>query len=439
VPERAKIETENDIEREERIEAERRAPGADQRGREAQPASPLEMPAAHEEEAPEEELNRREKARSYFREHPNAKWVLLVLLLAIVAGGLFVWHYYSIRESTDDAQIDGHIDPVSPRVGGTVVQVKFDNNQYVSAGSVMVQLDPTDYAIALQRANAELADAQAQAAAAQTGVPITTVGTSSQTSVAEANLISAEKEADAAKARVAEAEANYNKVAADLKRYQQLIGKDEISRQQYDTAVAAEQAAAATVAAARSNLAAAQSRIAQAQAQLRAASTAPQQVAITKAKASSALATVQKDEALVHQAALNLGYTTVKAPVNGIVSQRNVEPGQVVQPGQPLFAIVNLDDIYVTANFKETQLKNMHPGQPAEIKVDAYGRTYKGHVLSIGGATGARFSLLPPENATGNYVKVVQRIPVRIIFETGQDPNHLLRPGMSVVPTVITK
>jgi len=324
-------------------------------------------------------------------------------------------------------------------VGGTVVQVNFENNQYVSAGSVMVQLDPTDYKVALQKAEAELADARAQAVAAQTGVPITSIGTSSQTSVAVANLHSAQKETDAAKARQAEAEANYNKVASDLKRYEMLIGKDEISRQQYDTAIAADQAAAATVAAARSNVAAAQGRVAQAEAQVRAASTAPQQVAVTRAKANSALATVQRDEAVAQQAALNLAYTTVKAPVNGIVSQRNVEPGQVIQAGQPVYAIVNLDDIYVTANFKETQLKNMHPGQPAEITVDAYGRTYRGHVLNIGGATGARFSLLPPENATGNYVKVVQRIPVRIVFEKGQDPQHLLRPGMSVEPTVLTK
>ncbi|MBV9608446.1 MAG: HlyD family secretion protein [Acidobacteria bacterium] len=389
--------------------------------------------------APEEEPNRRERARSYFRDRPRAKWILFGLLLALIAGGVFVWHYYAIRESTDDAQIDGHIDPVSARVGGTAIQVNFDNNQYVTAGSVMVQLDPTDYKVALQRAEAELADAKAQLAAAETGVPITTIGTSSQTSVAEANLESARKEADATRARLGEAEANYNKAASDLKRYQQLIGKDEISRQQYDTAVAAEQSAASSVAAARSNIAAAQGRVAQAEAQLRASSTAPQQVAATKAKASGALATVQKDQAQVQQAELNLSYTTVKAPVNGIVSQRNVEPGQVIQPGQPVFAIVNLDDIYVTANFKETQLKNMHPGQPAEIKVDAYGRTYRGHVLNIGGATGARFSLLPPENATGNYVKVVQRIPVRIVFEKGQDPEHLLRPGMSVTPTVLTK
>jgi membrane fusion protein (multidrug efflux system) len=252
-------------------------------------------------------------------------------------------------------------------------------------------------------------------------------------------LQSAQQEADAAKARLQEAEAAYTKAATDLKRYQQLIAKDEISRQQYDTALTTEQGAAASVAAARANVAAANGRVAQAQAQVRAASTAPQQVAVTRARAGAAEAAVQRDLALVQQAKLNLDYTTVKAPVDGVVSQRNVEPGQVEQPGQPLYSIVNLDDIWVTANYKETELKNMRPRDPAKIHVDAYGRDYKGHVLSIGGATGARFSLLPPENATGNYVKVVQRIPVRIVFEKGQDPNHLLRPGMSVEPTVITK
>lgn len=386
-----------------------------------------------------EEGSRRERARSYFREHPGAKWLLLGVLIVFLIAGLAVWHYYSIRESTDDAQIDGHIDPVSPRVGGTVTQVNFDNNEYVTAGAVMAQLDPTDYKVALQRAEAQLADARAQAAAAHTGVPITSVGTSSQLLTAEANLHSAQQEADAAKARLAEAEAHYKMAAADLKRYQQLVEKDEISRQQYDNAVSAEQAAAATVAAARASAAAAEGRVAQARAQVRAASTAPEQVAVTRAKADAADAAVRRDQALLEQARLNLEYTTVKAPVNGIASQRNVEPGQVVQPAQPLFAIVNLDDIYVTANFKETQLKNMRPEQVAKVKVDAYGHTYNGRVLSIGGATGARFSLLPPENATGNYVKVVQRIPVRIVLDRGQDPNHLLRPGMSVVPTVMTK
>lgn len=387
----------------------------------------------------EEQLSRRQRARSYFQQHPRAKWVLLLMLFVIVAGAVLVWHYYSVRESTDDAQIDGYIYPVSARVSGTAIKVNFDNNMYVDKGAVLVELDPTDYQVALQRAQADLADAEASALAARTTVPITHTGTSSQLSAAQAAVATAQKDEMAARARVVDAEARYKKAASDLRRMQQLIAKDEISQQQYDAAVTTEQAAKATVDAERANEAAAQSRVIQAQANVRAAETAPQQVAVTRARAGSAEALVQRARAAVEQARLNLQYTTIRAPVAGVVSQRNVEAGQVIQPGQPLFGIVDLDNIWVTANFKETELKNMRPGQPARVKVDAYGRTYTGHVDSIGGATGARFSLLPPENATGNYVKVVQRVPVKIVFDKGQDPQHLLRPGMSVVPTVRTK
>jgi membrane fusion protein (multidrug efflux system) len=220
---------------------------------------------------------------------------------------------------------------------------------------------------------------------------------------------------------------------------EQLVEKDEVSRQQFDAAVAAAAAARATLDAASSAVASAESRVAQARAQAEMAHTVPEQVKVTRARAGGAIAEVQRAQAALEQAQLNLQYTRIVAPVTGVLNKRNVEPGQVVQAGQPLFSIVNLDDIWATANFKETQLKYMQPGQKAEVKVDAYGRTYKGTVESIAGASGARFSLLPPENATGNYVKVVQRIPVRIRIDKGQDPNHALRPGMSVVPTVYVK
>ncbi|MFB3918289.1 MAG: HlyD family efflux transporter periplasmic adaptor subunit [Terriglobales bacterium] len=383
--------------------------------------------------------SKRERARSYFRTHPRAKWVLLLVALVATGVGVSIWYYYSIRETTDDAQIDGHIAPVSARVGGTVTKVYVDDNEFVKAGQVLVQLDPKDYEVALQRAEAELADAEAAAHAASTGVPIAATTTSSSLSTARANLTAAHREVDAAKARLVEAEAHYRKAASDLKRAQQLIERDEISQQQYDAAHTTEAAARAAVDAARASVATAESHVLQAESQVRAAQTAPQQVAVTRARASAAQANVQTKRAAVEQAKLNLQYTTVRAPFAGIVSKRNVEPGQVVQAAQPLFAVVNLDDIWVTANFKETQLKDMRSGQSATVHVDAYGRDYKGFVDSIGGATGARFSLLPPENATGNYVKVVQRIPVKIVFAKGQDPNHLLRPGMSVVPTVVTK
>lgn len=386
-----------------------------------------------------EESSRKKKARTFFREHPNARWVMLLALVAIIVGGYQVWHYYSVRESTDDAQIDGHIVPVSSRVPGTVIAVNVDDNQFVEAGTVLVQLDTKDYEVALAKAEADLADAQAAARAASVGVPIASTTTTSQTSTATASLNAAQREVEAANARLREAQANYNRVAQDLKRYEQLLAKDEISRQQYDAAVAAEQAARATVDAGQAAVATAQSHVAQAEAGVSAAQTGPQQVAVTSAKAKAAQAAVQRAEANLQQAKLNLQYTTIKAPFAGVVSKRNAEPGQVVQAGQPLVSVVDLDDVYVTANFKETQLKNMKPGQAVEVDVDAYGHSYHGRVTSIGGATGARFSLLPPENATGNYVKVVQRVPVRIDFDKGQDPNHLLRPGMSVVPTVLTK
>ncbi len=399
-----------------------------------------EEPAHHGEEWRDQELpSRRQRARSYFQQHPRARWVLALLAIAVIVAGVWVWRYYAVRESTDDAQIDGYIYPVSARVSGTVTQVRFDNNMYVEKGAVLVELDPTDYQVAFERAHADLADAEATAQAARTSVPITHTGTSSQLSMAQAALATAQKEEQAARARVADVEAWYKKAASDLRRMQQLIAKDEVSQQQYDAAVAAEQAAQATVEAARANLAAAQSRVAQAEAGVRSAQTAPQQVAVMRSRAGAAEAAAQRAKAAVEQARLNLQYTTIRAPVAGVVSQRNVEVGQVIQPGQPLFGIVDLDNIWVTANFKETQLKNMRPGQPASVKVDAYGHTYWGHVDSIGGATGARFSLLPPENATGNYVKVVQRVPVKIVFDKRQDPQHLLRPGMSVVPTVLTK
>ncbi len=386
------------------------------------------------EEAEAAEPSRR---RGYFRQHPRAKWVLLLIVVAAVVAAVLVWRYYSVRENTDDAQIDGHIVPVSARVSGTVIKVDVDDNQFVDAGTVLVQLDPKDYQVALERARADFNDAVANATAARTGVPITSTTTTSGLSTARASLNAAQQEVDAARARQQEAEANHTKVAADLNRMKQLVSKDEISRQQYDAAVAADAAASANVNGARAAVAAAQSHVAQAEAQVAAAATGPQQVTVTRAHASAADAAVQRAKATLDQAELNLGYTTVRAPFAGVVSKRSVEPGQVVTAGQPLFAIVNLDDIWVTANYKETQLHQMCPGQPGKIHVDTFNRDYDGHVDSIGGATGARFSLLPPENATGNYVKVVQRIPVKIVFEKGQDPNHLLRPGMSVEPTVM--
>lgn len=387
---------------------------------------------------PEEEQVKAGKDRSYFQEHPGVRLALIGSALLVVLALVFVWRYYDVRESTDDAQVDGHITPISARVSGTVTAVDFQENQKVTAGQVLVQLDPRDYQVALDRARADLTEAQATAQAAETNVPISSVNTTSLLETARAQLVAAQREADAARARVREAQANYDRVSKDLDRFKQLISRDEISRQQYDSAVAQEAQARAALDGSNSAVATAESHIAQAQAGVRYAQTAPEQVSVSRSRAGSATAAAARSSSALAMAQLNLQYTTVKAPANGVVSKRSVEIGQVIQAGQPLCALVNLDDIYVTANFKETQLKDMKPGQTVWIKVDAYDNELKGHVDSIGGATGARFSLLPPENATGNYVKVVQRIPVKIVFEPGQDPDQKLRPGMSVTPTVRT-
>jgi membrane fusion protein, multidrug efflux system len=387
-----------------------------------------------------------------------------LVLLVVVLGA---WWYYSGRESTDDAQVDGHIVPVAPRVGGTVLTVNVEDNQSVKAGDVLVEIDPRDYRVALQRAEADLADAQAALAAAQAGIPITSTTTASQVSSAGANVDRAKAGTDAAtqdvlaararlastQARLREAQANATRTSRDLERMKQLIAKDEVSQQQYDAAVAASEAAHATVESTQATIAeatqavsVAESRrvqatgsLTQAEADLRTAHTGPEQVTVTRARAQSAEARVKQAQAQLEQATLNLAYTTIRAPAAGRVSKKSVEAGQVIQPGQPLMAIVPLENVWITANFKETQLKEMRPGQRVSVSVDAYDREYAAKVDSIAAATGARFSLLPPENATGNYVKVVQRIPVKIVLDPGQDNEHLLRPGMSVVPTVYTR
>lgn len=406
--------------------------------------------------------------RRRLRERRRFVLIGAVVAAVLAAAGLYTWQYYAIRESTDDARIDGHITTVSARVGGHVVAVNFEENEQVKAGAVLAQIDPQDYKVAVQRAAADLAAAEADVRAARTNVPIASANTRSQletaraaTSEAQAGVSVAENELQVARARLHAAEAalrqataDYNRAAKDLERYRQLVAKDEIPRQQFDAAVAAAAALDAAVDSARAGVAQAKeavqasgsrvlqakARVAQAESGERAAQTGPQQVQVTRAQAGSAEAAVEQRKAALEQARLNLEYTTVRAPVAGLIGQRSVELGQNVQPGQPLFSIVPVEKIWVTANFKETQLAHMRPGQRVLIDVDAYGgREYEGRIESIGAATGSTFSLLPAENASGNYVKVVQRVPVRIAIDTGQDPEHQLRPGMSVVPTVITK
>ena len=393
--------------------------------------------------------------------------LFLALVILMVAGYFTYQHFFAYRESTDDAQIDGHINPVAAKVSGHVVSINVKDNQSVQTGTVLVEIDPTDYRVALEKARADLAAAQSTAQAAHSQVPMTSTTTSSQTRQAGAGVEQAERakavamkdveaaraKLESAQARVRETEANYTKATQDLQRMKLLIEKDEISRQQFDAAVAkadAERAArdsakagveevSRAIEAGLARVAQAEARIQEAEASLQATQTAPQQMAISRSNAEAALARVKQAEAFLQQAELNLNYTQVKAPIDGIVSQRKVELGQYVQIGQPLLALVPLHNIWVTANYKENQLKNMRPGQKAVVTVDAYGgRKYEGHVDSIAAATGARFSLLPPENATGNYVKVVQRVPVKIVIDRGEDEAHPLRPGLSVIATVYT-
>ncbi len=388
----------------------------------------------------------------FFRSRPYARIVLIVAVIVLLVGAFFAYRYFSSYESTDDAEIDGHLMPISARISGYVIKVNVDDNQYVQKGAILAEVDPRDYEVAVEKAQADLVDAQATARSLNINVPITSVSTSSQVSSsqadvenAQAGISAAQQQFDAAQAQLAQAQANNVKAQQDLVRYKQLVDQQEISQQTYDQAVAQANSNSASVNAARSSASAAEqqvhqarAKLLQAQANFRASQTGPQQVAQTRARAQSAQATAQQKQAELDQAELNLQYTKIMAPVDGVV-MKNAEVGMNVQPGQQLFSVVPLSDVWVTANFKETQLKYMRPGQRAEIKVDSNGRTYRGHVDSFSGSSGARLSLLPPENATGNYVKVVQRIPIKVVFEQGENSDHLLRLGMSVEPKVFVK
>jgi membrane fusion protein, multidrug efflux system len=375
------------------------------------------------------------------------------LLVAVLAGGYFVRNAF-LYEDTDDAQIDGHIMPMSARINGQIQEVRVIEGQVVHTGDVLAVIDSKDYKIAMDQAKANLADAEASAASSMWSVPVTSASAwstldSSETAIhnAEAGVEAAEQNLESAKAELLQAEANADRTESDLVRYAQLVAKQDISRQQYDQAVSAAKAnraavvsATATVQADEQTLHQAEGKLLQAKADFRSAQTAPQQISVARAKADSANARVDQRKAELDQAELNLSYTVIRSPVNGIVGKKTAEVGQNVGIGQELMDVVPLDDIWVTANFKETQLEHMRPGQPVAIKVDAYGRSWKAHVTNLGSGTGSVFSLLPPENATGNYVKVVQRVPVRLDFDhtAGQDFNAegWLKPGLSVEPDV---
>jgi membrane fusion protein, multidrug efflux system len=406
-----------------------------------------------------------ESAEGAPRRSPVKFIVLGMLVLAAVAGA-WAWFHFRDRVSSDDAQVDAHITAVAPKIPGNVVEVLVLDNQPVKAGDVLVRIDPRDYQARVDIARSALLQAQSQLHTAQTVVPLTNDTTQSGATGATAQLADAMAELDrtrlayeqanssdiaVSEAKVRTRQANNERAQADLARMKPLLDKAEISRLQYDAYQASARVAESELRTAQEELAsvqqnagikkaaiaAAQSRVSMAQSQVEASLANRKQVDVRRAESGTAAAGVEAARANLANAELQLSYTTLGAPVSGVVTRKSVEPGQIVQPGQGLMTIIPLQDVWVTANFKETQLATVHAGQRAEIKVDMYGRSVVGHVDSIAGATGSRLSLLPPENATGNFVKVVQRIPVKILID--QTNGLVLRPGMNVDATIFTQ
>lgn len=400
--------------------------------------------------------------------NPRVRRALLIAGVVVAIIAILLWLYYRNRESTDDAQVNAHIIPMAPRISGSVIDVLVKDNQSVKKGDILVRLDPRDFQAKLDDAKAALALAQSRAQAATVNVPLTSETTQSGTTSADAVVAAAQANYEQsnlalqtaltsglayAQANVQEKEAKYQKAESDLTRMKPLVAKAEISQQQYDGYVAAEQEdksqldaarqnfslAQQTVSVRRAQVASAKAELEKAGAGLTAAQANTKQVKVSSANAASARAAVEQAQANLNTAQLNLDYTTIVAPEDGTVTNKTVEVGEIVQPGQGLLLLVPLNDVWVTANFKETQLAHVTPGDRAEIHVDMYGKTFPGHVDSIAGATGSRLSLLPPENATGNYVKVVERIPVKILLDPDVLKQAILRPGMNVEATIITK
>ena len=410
------------------------------------------------EQNPEQKNSPDEPEQDHPAKSPQQKsrrrFIIIGVVAILVVGALLYWWHTTFYEDTDDAQVNGHLIQISSRVSGHVLKVNIDENQYVDAGTVLVEVDPKDFETAVQQDEANLESAEASYEAANVNIPVIHINTGSTLSSAGADVVGAQaqiaqsqRQLQAAQARVAQAEANNNKAQLDLQRYTPLVQRDVISKLQFDATVATAEGDKAALAEAQANLIGSQdavriarARLAQSQAQYKNALTGPQQMAIQRAKTDQAAAQVEQARAALDQAKLNLSYTKIIAPVAGIVTTKSVEVGQNVSVGQNMMTLVSLDDVWITANFKETQLHHMRAGQPVKISVDAYGRIYDGKVTQIGGATGSVLSLFPPENATGNYVKVVQRIPVRIdLTNHNQNSDHLLRPGMSVEPKIRVK
>ncbi len=428
----------------------------------------LDPPMSPEVQTTSREVLTAESKRRTRKPNPWPRRLLILgVILALAAGGVVMWMRSLGNESTDDAQVDAHIVPVSAKISGNIAEVLVNDNQPVKQGQVLVRIDPRDYQAKVDQARAALAFAESQAQGASVNVPLTRDTTLSGTSGAQAQLSAAEAQYEQAKldyqrasttdiswarANVNTAQANYDRAQSDLARMKPLVEKTEISRIQYDSYVAASRVAESELQAAKDKLNGAmqdadtkkaallsnQARVEQARAAVTEAKANQQQVNVRNADVVSARANIAQARANLEAAELNLSYTTLEAPMDGVVTRKNVEVGQIIQPGQGLMTIIPLQDVWVTANFKETQLAGVRPGQKAEIKADLGGQKFSGHVDSIAGATGTRMSLLPPENATGNYVKVVQRIPVKILLDPIPGGNKSLRPGMNVEATIFT-
>jgi membrane fusion protein, multidrug efflux system len=399
---------------------------------------------------------------------PRFRFALIAAAALLLVAAAGAWYYFHGRVSTDDAEVNGNIVPIAPKIFGTVSHVYIIDYEHVHAGQVLLRIDPRDYQVKVAQAQAALALAEAQAAAARVNVPLTRGTTQSAIASAQAAIRASQAQLvraqvayqsastaglSYARAQVSKRQAENTKAQADLNRMKPLVAKAEISELQYDSYVAAAQSAASDLQAAQERLAeaqrqvqidnaavtAAQANVAAAQAHLTEAKANAGQVPMRIADVSSFHASVAQAKANLEAAKLQLSYTTIVAPREGIVTDKHVNPGQIVQPGQELFAVVPLNDLWIRANFKETQLANVHPGQRAEVHVDMYNKSFPGHVESISGATGSRMSLLPPENATGNFVKVVQRIPIRIVLDPIPPGKAILRPGMNVEATIFTR
>jgi membrane fusion protein (multidrug efflux system) len=436
-------------------------------GKQMEPKT-LEYETDHELEQVSRETAREPRRRFGRMRQINRKLLIGGALLLVIAAAAWWWIGTWNHVSTDDAQVDGHIVPVSSKIYSNVTEVMVNDNQQVKKGQILVRLDPRDYQAKLNQAQAAVAMAESQAQSASVGVPLIRDTTQSGTTSAEAQLDATQADYESAKAEyekatnadvawarsnVETAQATYDRAQADLNRMKPLADKAEISRLQFDSYVAASRVAESELKASKDKLAgalqdaqtkkagmlAAQARVTQGRAGVMEAQANQKQVNVRVADAASATANVKLARANMETAELNLSYTTIVAPMDGVVTKKAVEVGQIVQQGQGLMMIVPLNDVWVTANFKETQLRDVRPGQKAEVKVDLAGRTYPGHVDSIAGATGTRLSLLPPENATGNYVKVVQRIPVKIVLDPIAGGNNILRPGMNAEATIITR